>query len=72
MERALPLWEQKKDYPNLAATLDNLGQVLDGERDYVGAQAFHERALTLREQMLGSADPETAITLHNLGQNMLH
>jgi tetratricopeptide (TPR) repeat protein len=35
--------------------------------DYAGARPYYERALAIREQVLGAEHPNTATSLNNLG-----
>jgi tetratricopeptide (TPR) repeat protein len=67
LERALPLFAQKREFADLAATLDNLAQVEQARDNYAAAQQLYEQALTIRIQVSGHMHPLTAITLHNLG-----
>jgi Tfp pilus assembly protein PilF len=41
--------------------------LLQGQGDLAQARPYLERALAIREQVLGPTHPETAISLHNLG-----
>ena len=50
-----------------AATLaNNLGYGLDMLADYAAARALYERALAIRERVLGADHPHTALSLNNL------
>jgi tetratricopeptide (TPR) repeat protein len=40
--------------------------VLRAQGDYLGAKSLYERALAVREKVLGVEHPETAVTLSNL------
>lgn len=66
LERAIPLWEQGNDQPNLAATLDNLGQALIGLGQDAGPTL--ERALAIRTKVLGASHLRTSVTLYSLGR----
>jgi tetratricopeptide (TPR) repeat protein len=66
LRRAVPLWEQLGDEANLAATLDNIGQLML-ERDAPGAEQYFNAALEIRKREFGMGHPRTGITLSNLG-----
>jgi tetratricopeptide (TPR) repeat protein len=52
----------------LAATLyANIGYHLNMVADYTGARPYYERALAIREKVLGGEHPGTAASLNNLG-----
>ena len=52
----------------LAATLyANIGYHLQMVADYTGARPYLERALAIREKVLGGEHPDTALSLNNLG-----
>ena len=60
-EAALPRADER------AALLANaLASYLDQSADYAAAQPFYERALAIREAVLGPQHPATAISLNNL------
>jgi tetratricopeptide (TPR) repeat protein len=63
---AVPLWKQLGDEANLAATMDNIGQVLLS-RDVREAERYFNAALEIRQRMFGMGHPSTGITLHDLG-----
>jgi len=48
-------------------SIANLAALLHGQRDLAGAQALYQRALAIRERVLGPEHPDTATTLNNLG-----
>src|SRR5262245_62981515 len=56
---------------NRAASLDNLGRMLHDQGDFAGVRLLYERALAIREKVLGPEHPRTAASLDNLGR-MLH
>jgi tetratricopeptide (TPR) repeat protein len=66
LRRAVPLWKQQGDEANLAATLDNIGQLML-RRDVREAAQYFEEALEIRQRVLGLDHPRTGVTLHNLG-----
>jgi tetratricopeptide (TPR) repeat protein len=66
LRRAVPLWQQLGDEENLAATLDNIGQLVL-PRDLREAAEYFNAALEIRKRVLGMGHPRTGITLHNLG-----
>ena len=55
------------EHPNVAATVNNLGRVLQDLGDLAGAQAAFQRALAIWEQHLGPEHPNLATTVNNLG-----
>jgi tetratricopeptide (TPR) repeat protein len=58
--------QQRADEP--AARLCNaLGYHLEMIGDYAGARPYYERALAIKEQVLGPQHPATATSLNNLG-----
>jgi tetratricopeptide (TPR) repeat protein len=71
LEAALPRWHALGNEPNLAATLDNLGQMANDQGDSAAAEAYFADALAIRERVLGRLHPQTAITLTNVGQLLL-
>jgi tetratricopeptide (TPR) repeat protein len=66
LELSLNLEQQAENWPNAAATLDNLAQVAYAEGKSQTAREFYEKALKIRETVLGPEHPDTAITLNNL------
>ena len=50
-----------------AALCNSLGKALHRAADYPNAQIYLERALVIREKVLGPDDPNTAQSLNNLG-----
>ncbi|WP_395728748.1 tetratricopeptide repeat protein [Nakamurella sp.] len=67
LERARRLWDPLKDGPNLAATLDNLGQLYLASGRIEPAEDCFEQALAIREQELGEDSYPTSVTVQNLG-----
>jgi tetratricopeptide (TPR) repeat protein len=68
-ERALAIREKVlgPEHPDTAASLNNLGVLLQDQGDLAGARPFYERALAIREKVLGPEHPDTAASLNNLG-----
>ena len=66
LRRAVPLWKQLGDEANLAATLDNIGQLML-RRDVREAAQYFNGALEIRQRVFGMGHPRTGVTLHNLG-----
>jgi tetratricopeptide (TPR) repeat protein len=66
LRRAVPLWKQLGDEANLAATLDNIGQLMLA-RDVREAAQYFKDALEIRQRLFGLSHPRTGVTLHNLG-----
>ncbi len=68
-ERALAIRETVLGpaHPDTAASLNNLGSLLQDQGDYTGARPYLERALAIREKALGPDHPDTAASLNNLG-----
>jgi tetratricopeptide (TPR) repeat protein len=66
LQRAVPLWKQLGDEANLAATLDNIGQLMLS-RDVREAAQYFNAALEIRQRVFGMGHPRTGVTLHNLG-----
>ena len=68
LERARRLWNPVTDAPNLAATLDNLGQVhmVMGRANL--AEPLFRDALEIRERELGEYAYGTSVTVVNLAQ----
>jgi tetratricopeptide (TPR) repeat protein len=50
-----------------AGLCNNMGWYLQGMANYPAAQPYYERALAIREQVLGATHPDTAGSLNNLG-----
>ena len=56
-----------QDHPDIAASLNNLGNVQDALRDYAAAKQSHEQALAIRRKALPQDHPDIAQSLSNLG-----
>jgi tetratricopeptide (TPR) repeat protein len=55
------------DHPNVAAGVNNLGNVLQDLGDMEGAKKMFERALAIDEATYGPDHPDVAISFNNLG-----
>lgn len=66
LERARRLWNPATDGPNLAATLDNLGQIHMGMGRADLAEPLFRDALGIRERDLGEYAYGTSVTVENL------
>jgi serine/threonine-protein kinase len=68
LERALALRERRRgpDHPEVAETLETLGNVLADQGRYPEAQAALERALAIRERESGPRHPRTGAVLNDL------
>jgi tetratricopeptide (TPR) repeat protein len=53
-------------HPDTAASINNLGALLRDQGDFAGARSLCERALAIREKVLGHEHPHTAMSLDNL------
>jgi Tfp pilus assembly protein PilF len=53
--------------PGTAWLLNHMGLYLDARAQFAEAKPYYERALAIREQVLGPQHPNTAISLNNLG-----
>ncbi len=72
LQKSLDVYESLGEMGRDAATtLSNLGVLHHQFGDLAAARSYQERALKLREQLLGRRHPETAFTLHNLA-SVLH
>jgi Tfp pilus assembly protein PilF len=56
------------DDPKTAASLNNLGAVLQAQERYADAEPVLRRALAMKEKTLGPNNPSVAHTLSNLAQ----
>ena len=52
----------------LAIRLNNLANLHQGQEQYTEALPLYQRALAIREQVLGSQHPDTAETMHDLAR----
>ncbi|WP_221030100.1 tetratricopeptide repeat protein [Actomonas aquatica] len=64
--QAMRLREAAGDQAGVAASLSNLGILLDSEGDFAGALEYYQRALEI-DRAIGSAPLEVASTLNNIG-----
>jgi tetratricopeptide (TPR) repeat protein len=53
-------------FPEAARLLHQIGEYLYKREQYMEAEPFYQRALTIYEQALGSVHPDVARNLHNL------
>ena len=72
-EGAPPFWPWERvlgavlQHPDTAASLNNLGALLEAQGDYAAARSYLEQTLTIRKKVLGEQHPATATSLNNLG-----
>ena len=64
---ALPLAQRSGDPIELAASLSELGGVLQSQGEFEDAKAHHQRALAIRQKALGVDHPDLASSLNSLG-----
>ena len=57
-----------KDHPDVALTLNNLGNVLQAQGSYDEAKAAYARALAIYAQSLGPHHPDAALAAYNLSR----
>jgi tetratricopeptide (TPR) repeat protein len=71
-ERALTILEARfgPDHPSVAATLNNLGNVLRGLGELRAGRTHYQRALTRFEARLGPQHPDVARSLNNLAATL--
>ena len=69
-KKALSVAEQNTgpDHPNVAESLNNLGELYNTKGDYAQAEPLIKRSLTIREKALGSNHPDVAESLHSLAE----
>ncbi len=69
LERALAIREKAlgPEHPQVAGSLNNLGNVASSQGKYEEARDYYERALAIREKALGPEHPQVALPLSNLG-----
>jgi tetratricopeptide (TPR) repeat protein len=65
--RAITEIARKRETTNAALLCNSLGYHLQMIGDYSGAWPYFERALAIREKVLGTEHPDTARSLNNLG-----
>jgi hypothetical protein len=58
--------EHESDHPDTATSLNNLAFLLQRQGDLAGARPLFERALAIRERVLGPDHPNTAQSRKNL------
>ncbi|MBA2663295.1 MAG: tetratricopeptide repeat-containing protein, partial [Bradymonadaceae bacterium] len=68
-ERALPIEERVlgSDHPDVATSLNNIGNEHDNLGSYEKALVFYERALAIWKRALGPEHPDVATSLNNIG-----
>ncbi|MEM9453294.1 MAG: tetratricopeptide repeat protein [Myxococcota bacterium] len=64
---ALPLAQRSGEPFQESLSLSNLGLVFNSQGDYGNARVYHQRALAIFEDTLGSDHPNVADSLSNLG-----
>ena len=64
---SLPLAQRSGDPLHEAGSLNSLGSVFACQGDYEQARIHHQRALAIRDRVLGADHPELATSLGNLG-----
>ncbi|MBI3472617.1 MAG: tetratricopeptide repeat protein, partial [Candidatus Solibacter usitatus] len=50
----------------MARVLNNLGGLYEKQGDYAKAESAYQRALTMRERILGPDHPDLAVSLNSL------
>ena len=58
-------------HSEVAATTNNLGQILKDQGDLDGALVYAQRALEIGEKVYGLEHPEVAVFANNLGKILL-
>jgi tetratricopeptide (TPR) repeat protein len=54
------------DHPDVAQTLNNLGNLNRDRGDFAAADDFYQRALAIREKVLGAGHPDYAWTVRDM------
>ncbi len=69
LERTIAIRERAlgTDHPDVATSLNNLGEAHRVQGRYAEARALYERALAIREHALGTDHPDVAHSLNGLG-----
>ncbi len=57
----------KSEHEDYATLLNNIGSVYDKIGDYNKALEFYEKAINIREKVLGTEHPDTATSYNNIG-----
>ncbi len=67
-ERAIEIRESVlgSEHPDVAASLNNLGEVFRMKGDYTRTEQLYKRALEIREKALGPEHPDAVSSLNNL------
>ncbi|GJL61086.1 MAG: hypothetical protein NPIRA03_39430 [Nitrospirales bacterium] len=68
-QRALAIQEQDlgPTHPDVATSLNNLGELYRSQGQYADAEPLYQRALAIREEALSPTHPDVATSLNNLG-----
>src|SRR3989440_2742125 len=66
LEKAAHVFEQGGNQVDYSAALNNLAELYRAQGNYAQAEALYQRALAMREQVLGPRHPDTASSLNNL------
>ena len=69
LKRSLEIREKAlgPDHPDVAWSLNYIGEVLNAQADLEGAMKYHKGALKIREKALGPDHPDVAWSLNNIG-----
>ena len=61
-QQALAIWENTlgPEYPNVAASLNNLAELYNAQGRYADAEPLYQRALAIAEKRLGPKHPNVA------------
>ncbi len=67
--RALAICEKVlgAEHPDTAASLNNMGTLLQAMGELAEARPYFARALAICEKVLGAEHPDTATSLNNMG-----
>jgi tetratricopeptide (TPR) repeat protein len=71
LTKALAIYKQsleKAEHPDIAANLNDLGELYRLRGRYTQAEQTHKQALTIREHILEPTHPDIATSLHNLAR----
>ena len=53
-------------HPFIASTLNNIASLYRSQKKYEQAEAFYQKALSMRKDLLGDRHPDVATSLNNL------
>ncbi len=59
---------QRKDHPDVAASLSNLADLYFNQGEYAQAEPLYQRALAILEKAVGQEHPNVSIILNNLAE----